>query len=43
VFAVQSWIDLYKVPDAIIEVSVEDIEDASERVINEVIRSKDTA
>lgn len=33
VFAVQSWVDVFGLKDAIIEVSVEITEDASERVI----------
>lgn len=41
VFAVQSWVDVFGYTDAIIEVSVEVTEDASERVIAEIIRSKD--
>ena len=33
VFAVQSWIDVFELTDAIIEVPVEETEDASDRVI----------
>ena len=41
VFAIQSWLTLYAIKDGLIEVNVEDVENANDNIITEIEKSKD--
>ena len=41
VFAIQSWLTLYAIKDGLIEVNVEDVENANDNIIAEIEKSKD--
>ncbi len=41
VFAIQSWVDIFGLKDAIVEVPVEDTKEANDFIIQEIEKSKD--
>jgi|LauGreDrversion4_2_1035121.scaffolds.fasta_scaffold830144_1 hypothetical protein len=42
VFALTSWLSLYKIEDGLVEVNVEDTRTANERIISEIEKHKDS-
>jgi hypothetical protein len=42
VFALTSWLSLYKIEDGLVEVNVEDTRTANDRIISEIEKHKDS-